>query len=1041
MPRLPQIPQWSDRRRQTSYDTLRTQYQQRLIPFAGYRQRVLGLIARERTAQQNRARREEQREAEREAQKERNKQIGMIKRKVKSAIRREVHGTVSLQHLNNTMGLSAFVEYVSSLNEKIVLKIGDKFYTITENSRHRLLQMIISNQTVTELFEESGGQFAIQYRNLNGDIEFYKFVPVEANANENGGFFKHVHKTHFDLKMFGIYKKGEPQNHDDCCLINALSALGLPGDKLNAIKRYVKNRFIPQSMLGKICDEIGIKIHLKKPHDKDSTIKYGKEGDVYHIGLLDDHYFAVVQTQITRYCLENYEEVKNVDRCNEICGKNNKGNYKRDPTRYLDSFDVIKILLENRETLLSELTFSDRVIANSQFYKNVKEEVVDLTYDEKCVKPIEYKEPKEVKYTNVFFDFETYTNEDGEHVPYLVRIYNDRVNSAFYGADCGLQMLWSLKGNTRLIAHNANYDYRFLIQYLYQIEELARGNHLISLSGKFNKHNIIIKDSYLMISMALKKFPKTFKLESIKEVMPYALYNDTQISSRYVNIQHVLEKYIAVADRPQFLNNIKRWNLEKDGEYDIIAYSSKYCELDCKILYEGYNKFRQMMLEHTGLDIDNILTVASLSHRYFVKSGCYEGVNELSGAPQLFIQGCVVGGRTMTAENKKIVRHDKINDFDAVSLYPSAMARMPGFLKGTPKVLQDCSYEFLQQQDGYFVEIVIDSVGVNRKFPLMSNINDSGVRMFNNDMVGKTMRVDKTTLEDLIEFQKITFHVVRGYYFNEGFNTKIRDTIKFLFEKRLELKKVGNHAEMIYKLIMNSGYGKSIMKPVESETRFFDDDASAKTYITRHYNWINHFSKFGTKTKVVSMQVLAKHFNIAHVGVCILSMSKRIMNEVMCLAEDNGLDLYYQDTDSMHIKDADIATLSAKYADKYGRELIGKGMGQFHSDFELNGCRDIYAQRSVFLGKKAYCDELVGTDADGNEVVGYHARMKGVPDTCLQFTCNQNGYANLFEMYMDLYRGKKIEFDLTEKGDKANFKMNDTYGVKTLNEFKRVLSF
>jgi hypothetical protein len=38
-------------------------------------------------------------------------------------------------------------------------------------------------------------------------------------------------------------------------------------------------------------------------------------------------------------------------------------------------------------------------------------------------------------------------------------------------------------------------------------------------------------------------------------------------------------------------------------------------------------------------------------------------------------------------------------------------------------------------------------------------------------------------------------------------------------------------------------------------------------------------------------------------------MSKRIMNEVMCLAEQNKLKLYYQDTDSIHIKEEDIEVL------------------------------------------------------------------------------------------------------------------------------------
>ena len=36
-------------------------------------------------------------------------------------------------------------------------------------------------------------------------------------------------------------------------------------------------------------------------------------------------------------------------------------------------------------------------------------------------------------------------------------------------------------------------------------------------------------------------------------------------------------------------------------------------------------------------------------------------------------------------------------------------------------------------------------------------------------------------------------------------------------------------------------------------------------------------------------------------GIGILSMSKRIMNEVICLVEDLNIKIFYQDTDSMHL--------------------------------------------------------------------------------------------------------------------------------------------
>ena len=101
----------------------------------------------------------------------------------------------------------------------------------------------------------------------------------------------------------------------------------------------------------------------------------------------------------------------------------------------------------------------------------------------------------------------------------------------------------------------------------------------------------------------------------------------------------------------------------------------------------------------------------------------------------------------------------------------------------------------------------------------------------------------------------------------------------------------------------------------------------------------------------------------------------------MCSAEDLGLDIYYQDTDSIHIKTAAIETLAEEYTKTYNRDLIGAGMGQFHTDFSSKKIvGDIHARRHIALGKKCYIDELVGKDANGKEVVDYHIRMKGVPN-------------------------------------------------------------
>ena len=70
------------------------------------------------------------------------------------------------------------------------------------------------------------------------------------------------------------------------------------------------------------------------------------------------------------------------------------------------------------------------------------------------------------------------------------------------------------------------------------------------------------------------------------------------------------------------------------------------------------------------------------------------------------------------------------------------------------------------------------------------------------------------------------------------------------------------------------------------------------------------------------------HFNNSLLGIQILSMSKRIMNEVMCLAYDVGCHIFYQDTDSMHIFKDDLPKLEEAYKNKYNRELRGSNLGQ-----------------------------------------------------------------------------------------------------------------
>ena len=84
-------------------------------------------------------------------------------------------------------------------------------------------------------------------------------------------------------------------------------------------------------------------------------------------------------------------------------------------------------------------------------------------------------------------------------------------------------------------------------------------------------------------------------------------------------------------------------------------------------------------------------------------------------------------------------------------------------------------------------------------------------------------------------------------------------------------------------------------------------------YIDNHFNFIEKIERLNNFQDSITLSSLDESYNMSHVGVAILSMSKRIMNEVFDIANDNNLPIYYTDTDSMHLKYNDIPKLEKEY--------------------------------------------------------------------------------------------------------------------------------
>lgn len=963
-----------------------------------------------------------------------------------------------------------------------ILVHGDVNYTLSRRSLIRLIKglkgkepsEILLNQVNFQNSTDSDDEVLLNFSGLRGrqnkdiKIVFKDLIKTGSATNRVvGAFFPYNHRLDFDLSILQIYNNSLDKfssRYNDCCFIHALKKSKVLTDvEITAIKMMVKDNRIPFNLIKDICTKLNFGIVLRRVrNDGDLKVtRYNVKSErLVELCLVEDHYFLNTPINLTSYAITHYDEVKDLKRWNRISKKKINGKYTREKNKTLLSLDVVRLLMKTKDLL--EPLLDDERLLDTPMFKKFEHNYLDLDYlDCNVEEDVKVKKAKfggKVK-SVVFFDIESSTDGD-KHVPYMLCSKTGKMEKTFIGDDLITRFLESLDEDSICYAHNLGYDVRFIIPKLDHVKSIIQksSSKIISVKGGFHGKDLEFKCTQAMINTALRKFPKMFNLESKKEIMPYELYTRENVMKESVLVSEALEHLKSEEDKEEMMDNLEKWGLVDGLEFDHIRYAEIYCQQDVKIMARGFKTFRGWFKKQLKIDIVEKLTMASVSDSYLRERGCYEGTYKCSGLVRDFIQRCVVGGRTMCYRNEKMCVKKDLNDFDAVGLYASAMVRLGeksgGFLKGKPKVLkpEELNYDFLQRQDGYFVMINVLDVKKELDFPILNKMNgESGVREFSNDHRGNIF-VSKITLEDLIRFQGVEFEVLSGYYYNEGRNNKIGAVMRYLFERRVELKnerdpvtgeKKPNPAQVVYKESMNSSYGKTILKPITDEVRILDDE-QFDTYLRRNYSFINNYVKLpgGKFTKVKSNKPILDHFNLCVVGEEILAMSKRIMHEVMCLAQDIGIKIYYQDTDSMHIENDKIKKLSDAFRDLYQRELIGKGMGQFHSDFSFDVNPDegteIISKKSIFLGKKSYIDECE-IIVDGEKVYRYHMRMKGIPHSSLNKMIESRFNGEPLKMYKYLYDGNDLEFNLLEGCVK--FEAMSNYDIRSRGEFKRSVIF
>lgn len=717
--------------------------------------------------------------------------------------------------------------------------------------------------------------------------------------------------------------------------------------------------------------------------------------------------------------------------------------------------------------------------------------------------------------------------------------YTEIAKKTFIGRDCAQQMVDFIcevffELDIIMIAHNLRYDMNMLMKNTSSImlETITKSTSKTNsatitlfhskeknISNRYKKKKTTKHlDSLSILNMKLADVGLTYDLDVSKAPMLYSLYNETFVFNNFdktplnyikynitYNLNELFSKYFNDNDD---VENIKRKNEFYEyaqkaeaicGNDDNILflpfkYARYYCELDVEVLLKGFLKNRQEMaslqiikpstnrLEPCMLDIKDAVSVPQYATHILGMSGCFDKVYKLKGILADYISRSVVGGRCMIRDNIPHECTKDVEDFDACSLYPSAMERIAnsnngGFPIGKPElyvpgeeidILNDNSI------NQYYITVIVTKVNIPRHFPVLSYKDGEGNRCFSNDIVGKKFVVDKITWEDAIKFQKIEGEILHGIIFRNGGNINIGKLISYLYNSRKELKRQGKKAaQNVRKLVMNSSYGRTIMKPITINYNFLSmDKKKALQFICKHSMSTINITEVRNDFFIVERQkAIDEHYNLPHIGSYILSMSKRIMNEVMYVAEDNNFINHYQDTDSLHIEKDCIEDLGKHFYNIYKKPLIvlqgkektfyennpwyhpSEELGLFHGDFAgEKGYSNPISKRSIYIAKKTYVDELymrkLSSSSSSNDdnsslpssLINYHIRMKGVPSSAVYHfvKTNSSRYNNPYEIYKEmLEEGRKFEFDLLSGGEKVSFESSRDMTVKNRLEFKR----
>lgn len=556
---------------------------------------------------------------------------------------------------------------------------------------------------------------------------------------------------------------------------------------------------------------------------------------------------------------------------------------------------------------------------------------------------------------------------DGYMWPYCISIYDGKNKPlSFYITDykdnIELMINESIKylmnkdyNKYKVYIHNFSYfDSIFLIKSLYKlgdkIKPIIRDGRFIDFEFFYNKiYSLKFRDSMLLLPSALSKLAINFNLEN-KGIFPYNFLDNKY--NHKVNLNYIGKvprfkffnlKNISFKDYNDYITSFKykSWNLKEE--------TIKYCEKDCVLLYNILIKFNKLIYSKYKVDAFKYSTISSLAFAIFRTNYLKnKKIPLITGNIYKDLKNSYTGG---SCDVYKPFSKNKIYGYDVNSLYPFVMQNelMP---VGNPIYFEGDITKIKDNPFGFF------EVEINAPEDLYTPLLQTKLKTENGKRTVSPVGnwIGTYFSEELKEAIKLGYSIkiLRGYLFEKDiiFNNFISDL--YLMKKNSNK----NSADyIIYKLLMNSLYGRFGMSPKMETHIILDSNTAEEKYHTNEKYIVTNIINLGNNKELLSFYNKYdnefKKINISiPIASAITSYSRIFMSKFKISLSKN---LYYSDTDSLYID----TELDPKYISD---SILGK--------FKL----EKIFEKALFLAPKMYAGKFINKNGKLDQFM----KIKGV---------------------------------------------------------------